>query len=227
MPTPTREQQIRTGPIGRGEYAVRAGDCISSVACDHGHHWRTIWDHPENQELKNVRKDPNILLEGDRLNIPALALKEVSCGADARHRFVRKGVPERLHLTLFDSIGEPRANLRYRVTIDGRLQEGTTDSEGRLEIGIPPNAKVGVLVVVDGSHEESFNLHLGHLDPPNEVTGVQGRLRNIGLPCGQIDGELGPRTRQALQRFQQRYNLPPTGELDEETRRKLVQVHGF
>jgi hypothetical protein len=82
------------------DYQVNSGDCISSVAFNHGFFWETLWNHGDNSELKSKRKDPNILKEGDVVHIPDLTLKEESCATENRHRFKLKGVPAKLKLRL-------------------------------------------------------------------------------------------------------------------------------
>jgi N-acetylmuramoyl-L-alanine amidase len=216
------------GPVGEGEYIVEPGDCLSSIAFEYGLDWRTLWHLPANSELRNKRKDPNVLLPGDRLYVPPLQPKEVDAVTDRKHKFVRKGVPEKLKLVLLDVDRKPRRNLRYRLTIDRQpYKTGQSDRQGVIELSIPPNAKSGELVVTDGEGEEFFPLKLGYLDPINSVAGVQGRLRDQGYNCGPVDGIMGPRTRAAISSFQEDQRLPVTGDLDDDTRTKLHQVHRF
>lgn len=40
------------------QHQVGPGDCIVSIAYDNGFHPDTLWDHPENAELKALRHDP-------------------------------------------------------------------------------------------------------------------------------------------------------------------------
>ena len=82
------------------EYEVQNGDCISSIAFNHGFFWETLWNDGSNSELKSKRKDPNILREGDVVHIPDLTLKEESGATEKCHSFKLKGVPAKLKLKL-------------------------------------------------------------------------------------------------------------------------------
>jgi len=54
------------------------------------------------------------------------------------------------------------------------------------------------------------------------VQQAQERLDALGLDPGPIDGVMGTRTRDALRTFQQKHDLPATGELDWQTRMALA-----
>jgi peptidoglycan hydrolase-like protein with peptidoglycan-binding domain len=51
-----------------------------------------------------------------------------------------------------------------------------------------------------------------------QQAGVQVALRALGLYCGPIDGDVGPKTVAALRAAQARFRLPVTGVVDERTR---------
>lgn len=55
-----------------------------------------------------------------------------------------------------------------------------------------------------------------------EVRAVQQALREQGFNPGPIDGVMGPRTSAAVRDFQQKENLTVTGQLDAETRSRLM-----
>ena len=62
--------------------------------------------------------------------------------------------------------------------------------------------------------------------PPVNVEGMtifemQERLNELGYKLGTVDGVSGPRTVEALKKFQSDNKLPPTGTIDPETIRKL------
>jgi hypothetical protein len=222
---PAGERNTDT-PVGEGDYVVKPGECIASIAYEHGHLWKTILSDPANWKLKRARKDHHILLPGDRLTIPPIRQKEVSAETDKRHSFRLKGFPEVFRMRLLNAVDEPRANLPYVLVIDGNSVSGTTDAQGELKHSIPPNARKGRLILVSGKHTEEIELRLGELDPRGAVTGAQARLSNLGFDCGAVDGILGPKTRNAIERFQRSRKLQQTGELDNTTMQELEKMHG-
>ena len=218
-------------------YEVQPGDCVSSIAFDHGFFWETLWNLPENAALKSERKNPNVLLPGDTVHIPDLTPKDESRPTDQRHKFRLKGIPEILNMKLLDAYHRPRANLDYVITVDGNSQKGTTDADGSLKMSIPPGAMTGTLVVAspgdkDGNpipgqpKNQVMNLQLGDLNPVTEVSGVKARLTNLGFYMGPIDENLDDDTKRALRSFQRRKGLAVTGEADDATQSKLLEVHG-
>jgi hypothetical protein len=214
-----------TGPIGGGDHVVHPGQCTSSIAKESGHFWETIWTDPANTALREARKDPNVLLPGDRVNVMPIRRKTESGATQMRHRFVRRGEPAFLRLTLMGG-DQPRANQPFVLEVDGTEFRSTTDAEGKLVAPIPGNAKRGRLLIGPEGDQQEFPVNLGQVDPISELSGVQSRLNNLGFGCGPADGKLGPQTRSALLRFQEQHELKQTGEPDDATRAKLQEVHG-
>src|ERR1051325_6756464 len=56
----------------------------------------------------------------------------------------------------------------------------------------------------------------GHLSQ-DQVKQVQQHLKSAGLYRGEVDGEIGPETKQAISQFQQQNGLNQTGTLDQQT----------
>ncbi|MGC9973362.1 MAG: LysM domain-containing protein [Bryobacteraceae bacterium] len=46
-------------------HVVKQGDCMSSIADQYGFFWETLWNHERNAQLKERRKNPNVLMAGD------------------------------------------------------------------------------------------------------------------------------------------------------------------
>jgi hypothetical protein len=206
-------------------YTVQQGDCISSIAYEHGLLPDMIWFYAENAELKRKRKDPNVLMAGDVVVIPDMEIKEVSKPTEQRHQFVLKGVPAVLRLQLLDGNHHPRANMAYKIVVEGVASTGSTDDQGMVIHGIPPDAQWGVLEVKAGKKTERYELRLGQVDPHDELQGVQQRLRNLGYPVGAPSGRMDEPTRTALRIFQAQHQLQSTGEPDTATLNKLREVH--
>lgn len=249
-------------PVGSGSYEVSQGECIHSIAFDHGLFPDTLWNHPDNAEVKSARKSPSLLMVGDRLTVPPLTIKKENRPNEARHKFKRKGVPAKLVLILMrqpeddrnaegtdpeaapdgtsqdpDPIepkaSEPWANAAWTCTIDGELSNGTTGSDGKIELSISPGARQGKLVVdSDKPTQRVIMLNLGGLEPPDSVKGVMQRLRNLGFAPGSGDppaagdaaGEA--QLRGAIEGFQVANDLDKTGKLNDATIDKLKEVHG-
>jgi peptidoglycan hydrolase-like protein with peptidoglycan-binding domain len=198
-------------------YKVAQGDCLSSIAERFGFFPDALWSLPENAELKQKRKDPNVLYPGDSVFVPDLRPKEAFCGTDQRHSFRKKGVPAKLKLRLMDD-DQPRKTIPYQLEIDGRWLSGATDGDGYLEHPIPPSARKGKLLVGEGPTKDVYELQFGTLDPIETEEGVRGRLTNLGYA--------GENLSEALKAFQQRTGLPMTGEIDAALRTRLREDFG-
>jgi N-acetylmuramoyl-L-alanine amidase len=216
---------VSPGPVGTGQYLVRAGDCISSIASDHGHFWETLWNEPANTALREMRQDPNTLFEGDRVTVPPIRQKATPGMTELRHRFLKKGQPEALRLRILED-DEPRANEPYVLDVDGEESTGTTDANGQVLRQIKPTARRAKLTVGEGDDATEYVFNLGELDPLAELSGVQGRLNSLGFDCGPADNTWGPRTRRAIEMFQAHYEMPVNGRPDEPTKQKLREVYG-
>ncbi|MGN6368592.1 MAG: peptidoglycan-binding protein [Phycisphaerae bacterium] len=207
-------------------HVVQQGECLSSIAHDAGLLWQTVWNHPDNASLKQKRKNPNVLLPGDRLFLPDKQLQEFDRPTDARHKFKRKNTPAKLRLRCLDPAHHPHRNCPYTLTIDGQTFTGHTDSNGLLSQNIPPNAASATLDLQLPDKTLRYLLRLGHLNPHDDLTGLQHRLRNLGYYIPDDSGTLDTPTSNALKFFQQKYKLNVTGQPDEPTLNKLKEIHG-
>lgn len=200
------------------DYEIKAGDCMNSIAYEHGFLWKTLWNHPQNADLKQKRADPNVLLEGDVVHIPDKREKQETGATEQRHRFKRKGVPARFRVRLLRD-DEPLANQPFELLVDGTSFKGTTGGNGLVDAPLVPNATEGVLNVGEGADRQTFYLSFGQINPLDTDSGVAGRLADLGY-C--VEPDLGP----AVRAFQAKYKLPETGQIDDATRQKLKEVFG-
>lgn len=202
----------------QGKHVVQQGECLSSIAHRFGfYNWRTIYDDPANARLRELRPDPNVLLPGDVVIIPNMRSRRVRCTTGQQHRFhVAR------ELTLFRvlvEVGEPH---RYELVVEGETFAGTTDGKSPIEHPIPAAAQSGELHLwpvasanASRPGEVVWRLDLGHIDPHREVSGLQGRLRNLGFYTGGITGDVGPDTVEAVKAFQRAMDLESSGEVDD------------
>jgi N-acetylmuramoyl-L-alanine amidase len=204
------------------DHVIEQGECLASVAAQHGFDWRTLWDHPNNADLKKKRKDPNVLFPGDVVFVPEKEIRKEKLPTGKRHRFVHKGVLETLRIRLIDELDRPRAKIAYELRIGDESRYGTTNEDGELIEPIPPHTREAKLNIGG----EDITLRIGDLDPPDTISGAQARLTNLGYDAGPSDGIAGPRTGEALRHFQEAFGIEPTGELDDKTIAELRDRNG-
>lgn len=208
-------------------HKVAQGDCVSSIAAANGMLPETIWDASENEALREERPHFNALAPGDVVVVPDPTERIEEAAVDSAHRYVRKGIAEKIKLVLHDEDGEPRKDLDYQVELEGDrpLIEGKTDGDGALEFSIPPKMRKGTLRLGAPDFEEEHDLEFGNVDPISTIRGVQHRLENLGYGVKDT-GELDADTIVAIQSFQSDAELDVTGELCDETRAKLEERYG-
>ncbi|MET0395876.1 MAG: hypothetical protein ABW277_03555 [Longimicrobiaceae bacterium] len=204
-------------------HVVAEGDCIASIAFGNGFHPDTVWRDPANAGLRALRGNPNVLLAGDEVVVPDLREKRVPAATGRRHRFRRRGVPEKLRMQVMDS-DQPRAGVAYVLEIDGARREGRADAEGRIEEWIPPGARAGKLVIGSGEDADEIDLQLGGLDPVTTEAGVRARLENLGFLHAASGEEASLDA--AVRLFRQHHGLPPGDALDAAARSALLEAHG-
>jgi hypothetical protein len=206
-------------------YTAKQGDCIASISAEFGFAPDAIWGHPQNATLKALRQDLHVLMPGDEVFIPEKELRVEARATDARHQFVRTGIPEFLSLRFLKE-QQPRAGERYTLAINGQLIAGELDADGACEVPIPPRSKSATITLGDPAKGDVYQLLLGHLDPHDEISGVEKRLSNLGYLRTGLTGQDTPDLREAVKAFQADYDLPSENGLDDPTRLKLKTVHG-
>ncbi len=210
-------------------HTVLQGETLLSIAKAHRFSsWEQIWEHANNEALRELRGDPQVLAPGDELFFPPKQSETFSAATDRRPTFVVQTFKAVFRTVLLDDEGKALANKRYELELGEELSNGETDGEGKIEVEIPPHPTKGVLVLFlddEADTKLTWNLRLGGLDPIDTLPGVKARLTNLGFVCGPIDDSLNPETVKALRDFQIVYRLAVTGKADDDTRAKLLAVH--
>jgi hypothetical protein len=224
-------------------HIVAQGEFLSSIARLYGFaSYKTIWDASENQEIKDKRKNPNILLPGDRLFIPDKETKDETRGSDKKHRFELQGEPIKLRIALMGLKNEPLAGHECVFIVEGETDELTTKADGILEQTISDKAKAGKILDrgKPGSGpptEITIPLKIGHLDPADQISGQIGRLNNLGYNAGDVPDHVltageeekikkSPQFLSAVEEFQCDFAMLVDGICGANTQAKLIKVHG-
>jgi N-acetylmuramoyl-L-alanine amidase len=207
-------------------HEVKQGESLVSIADQYGFFWDTLWNHPNNERLRDSRQDPNVLMTRDRVFIPEKTPKEEAGETGKVHTFRLKGVPVRLNFRLLDEDDQPRAGLQYTLKVDGKqVAAGATPDDAQISALIPPKAKAAELVVHTPEGDETHTFDVGHLNPIEYNSGVQARLKNLGYYKGDPTGQIDQATEKAIRMFQQLEGLAVTGQPDQATKQALLQRH--
>jgi hypothetical protein len=205
-------------------FIAQQGDCLSSIAQRFAFlNWRTIYDDPQNKGLRAARPNPNVLAPGDKVFVPQKQprIEESPTGTRAVYRVLTTSTRLRI------AFEGKRVN-DYELSVGGQTFTGQVSEGGLIDHLIPASATEGDLVLrpVDApGHEDRWKILLGVLDPIEQLTGVQGRLNNLGFPCP-VEGTSGPETTAAVQAFQRWRGLgQQDGKLDAATRAEIQKVH--
>lgn len=206
-------------------YTVQQGDHLSGIAQKFGFlDFNTIWKHPNNAELRSKRQEAHVLNPGDVLYIPDKEKKTVAVPTTKTHDFKvsRKRLMLRIVLKDFDE--QPVADTECELEVEGNVFHLKSGKDGLIEAAIPVTAVKGSLKVPELGLE--LPLKIGFLDPPEEDSGWQARLINLGYHAGPVGDTDEEQLGYAIEEFQCDHKLPVTGELDAATRTKLKEAHG-
>ncbi|WP_437274390.1 peptidoglycan-binding protein [Sorangium sp. So ce375] len=213
------------GPVGGGQHVVSQGECIFSIAARYGHRWSDLWDHEANSSLRVTRKNPAVLLPGDLVTIPPASPPSLSIQEGQTHRFKIRA-QTRLKLRFVHGAAVLSNKPVMVRTLNGRDIETQTDKYGCIDVAIPLHARRVIVSLGERGELGYYVVGVGYLDPVATISGIQGRLRNLGLYFGEVDGEPSPLLETSIRRFQQQQGLNATGEIDDPTRDSLVSEHG-
>lgn len=211
-------------------YTVKQGDCLSSIATEHGFaDWRTIYNHADNAEFRRLRPNPNLIYPGDQLTIPDTENKHEDCPTDAWHDFKIEGQKTFARVRILKGDFSAQEGSAYKLEVDGDAKEGTLGGDGIIEKEISSSAREGTLTVWLGGDKSKpgiiWTLRFGELDPVEETTGVQARLKNLGFDPGDVNGTENDKTKAATKAFQGRMGLTQNGTADATTKSKLKETH--
>jgi N-acetylmuramoyl-L-alanine amidase len=179
------------------KHIVQPGEHISDIASDAGFRsYHTVWDRPENSDLRNLRDDPHVLFPGDEVFVPDLTTKTEQRPTTQLHIFQVPGPELFLRLKVLDFNFRAVPNATGQLTLEPLAAESTgTDGDGFVEHELEPKTHKGELALdqvqpKDGDADPvalentKFDLRIGHLNPETKLSGQQARLNNLGYFAG-------------------------------------------
>jgi hypothetical protein len=171
--------------------------------------------------------NPFILKPDDTVSIPS-KLRRVAEVEGGQAEYVVQWAPEMLRVRFADAAGDDPVTFRATPDKGDDMFEGELSDDGLMEVELPPGTKHVDVELFAGDGEDPFvtyRLDVGHLDPCEDVSGVQGRLANLGYRDGGITGEADDATRSAIVQFRRDYGLPLSDEIDDDLRNALQWLH--
>jgi nucleoid-associated protein YgaU len=208
-------------------HIVKRGDTLARIAHKYGlKNWKAVWNAAENEALRAKRKNPNVLYPGDEVKVAGNAVHEITRPTDQVHRIVLKpGTMVTLRLNLLGHKRKALADVPCKILVrDQVVYEGTV-KDGKLECQLPASVTDATLIAdIDGLVIER-PLHIGALDPVDQVSGVQARLSNLGWYRGEADGVLSEALHMAQNTFREAEDLESKSELDSSLHGPLQDAH--
>jgi Putative peptidoglycan binding domain len=211
-------------------YRVKQGDHISGIAKAFGFsEYGTVWNDPNNVGLKASRVNPNVLYPGDEVFIPDAKPSEYPRPTDATHKFTANVEKLKLCLVIEDLYEKPIAGAHCTLQLGYDKFQVTTDASGRLQHEIAADvrdASVTIMAPQTPFQGTQIPIKIGYLDPVEEVSGQQARLKNLGYYWGEIGVPGDDALESAIEEFQCDAGLSVDGDCGPATQAKLKQVHG-
>lgn len=203
-------------------HRTRQGEYIASIAAQYGLPADRIWNHPENAQLRQARENPNVLKPGDSVFIPERKRRSQSAKAAQHNRFRAKSPRPWLRLDVKKLFERDIAGAPCALDLGFETRHLTISEDGIIETRIPANLESAVLTI------EGIPLHLriGELDPIEFPSGQRERLRNLGYYDAHADEDDAAILSGAITLFQKDNDLKVSGNCDETTACKLVEIHG-
>lgn len=205
------------------DHTVKQGEHVARIAMAYGlMNTASVWDHPDNAQLKQRRGNPNVLFPGDHLLVPDKQAKQQQGATQQRHRFRVAPLWIELRLVVEEADGEPVADTPCRLVVEGDVHQLQTDDMGRICQRIAKTAETAKLII----QEVEIPIKIGHLDPVDQRSGQIARLDNLGYNASAAGDKDEAQFLLALEEFQCDHGLTVDGICGPNTQAKLQEVHG-
>lgn len=175
-------------------------------------------------ESARIEMDKEASIKGDKIKLGG------NSPDPEQKKDEQKAETESIEVRYLDEHGEAYAGKKYRVSVDGKVLEGTTDADGQIEVEIPKEARVAeVRLWIDEYPTGRVRAYVIDLDrefpEPDTPHGAKARLKNLGFFGGVVD-DTQDGLDDALKLFQEAREIEVTGKLDAATVGELKKAHG-
>jgi hypothetical protein len=213
--------------MGMRPYVVRQGDYWTKLAFAMRFDADEVWNHAKNEELRTRRPNREMLAPGDVVHVPDTPAPELQIEPGGTKQY-KASVPK-VEVVLTIKNGDVAlASERFLIRGLGPERESSTDGDGTLRLAVPVHVREFRLVFYRKGF--IYPVMVGNLDPAEESSGIRQRLEHLGFYGHAMDPHGGEseseRDRRAIATLQRACGLDATGELDEQTRAKVVELHG-
>lgn len=161
-------------------YVIKQGDYLALLAYKYDFDADAVWNDPSNDELRQLRPNPNILWPTDVLHIPNQA--KTTPDSDAHNIATGQTntfASDAPKVTVNVRFTDPRfASQSCTVRELDSISGLTTDANGLVSFAAPVTLDVATLSFDSLGIECACKI--GYLDPPNTLSGVFQRLQNLG-----------------------------------------------
>lgn len=208
-------------------HKVEQGECLSTIAAMYGWaDWRKVYEASENEPLRKLRPNPNVLFPGDQVIIPQPQRKPLKLETGKVHTIVVKRPKVSLRIQTTESFDGEALKGTFRLFIDGATVpiEGPING-GLIDVAVPMGSKEAKIILLDdaGAAVDELALLLGHKDPLDTIPGALSRLSLIGIEPADETPEA---IEECIRFFQQCFDLPEDGTLNVETQAALEKIGG-
>ena len=160
-------------------YPVRDNDFVLKLAHKLGFNPDVVWNDPRNGDLRELRKDPNVLLGGDILYVPDQDPESHDLVVGTTNSFVAPEPPQTtVSVRFVGSESSTYAGRAFALDELPDLSGLATDDTGLATFDVPVTLDRVTLVFPDTG--ESHALLIGALNPIDTPSGMFQRLQHLG-----------------------------------------------
>jgi N-acetylmuramoyl-L-alanine amidase len=214
-------------------HTVKQGETLSRIARQYGFSSaQVLYDHPENQNFRQLRTNPDIIYPGDKVFIPEKTPTSFKVKTNKKTTFTVKREKEilRTRIKLEDESDDSLASQKAILAIADQQIESQIAADGFVEWKLPKKiARHGVIRLFLDEEDKvthEIKIDLGSLDPVTESSGVQARLNALGFYCGEVDNKIKEKSEQAIKKFQTAKQLTVDGIAGPITQAELENQYG-